>query len=399
MCHKIKKNKKANHFLFSSMIIFMSLSAFAVEEPGKIPQAMQKFVKEQKMAGSVSLVIRNGEVVAFDAVGYRDLESKSPMQKNTIFRIASMTKPFVAAAIMMLEEEGKLDLDDPVEKYLPEFKNMWLKVEDGQQAGRKKQGEQILLRKPPSPITIRDILTHTHGMAKVPSNIRLESIREHALVASQLPLDFETGSRWRYGGEGINTAARIVEVLSGMAYSDFLKEKIFDPLGMKDSYFKFPEDQAERVATIYVPGEQGGLAAMEKHNWSGYFRPDGGLLSTASDLGIWMQTILDGGIYGKTRILSEESVKEMTRTQTGDITCGFTEGMSFGLAFAVVKDPQGVTGMLNPGTFGHGGAFGTQYWTDPVNHTIYILMIQRQGFGNGDDSEIRKAFQEIAADL
>ena len=379
--------------LLSGLILVICLSAFTQEKPDHIKIAMQKMVEEQKMAGSVSLVIRNGEVLAFDAVGYRDLELKTPMEKNTIFRIASMTKPFVAAAIMMLEEEGKLKLDDPVEKHLPEFKNMWLKVENQEQNG------QLHLQRPPRPITIRDILTHTHGMGRVPNHIRLESIREHILVASQLPLDFEPGSMWRYGGEGINSAARIVEVLSGSSYINFLKERIFDPLGMKNTYFYFPEDQAEKVATVYVPAEDGGLKANHIRNWSNFFRPDAGLLSTASDLGIWMQAILDGGIYGGVRILSEASTKEIIRIQTGNIECGFTEGMSFGLAFAVVKDPKGVTGMLHPGTFGHGGAFGTQYWADPVNRTIYILMIQRQGFGNGDDSEIRKTFQEIASEL
>ena len=195
--NKSPEIKPTNSLIFfSAMILFMSLSAFAVEKPGKIPQAMQDFVEKQKMAGSVTLVIRDGEVLAFDAVGYRDLELKSPMEKNSIFRIASMTKPFVAAAIMMLEEEGKLQLDDPVEIYLPEFKNMWLKLEnEGQEEG-------MLLRKAPRPITIRDLLTHTHGMARVPSYVRLESIREHALVASQLPLDFKTGSMWRYFREG-----------------------------------------------------------------------------------------------------------------------------------------------------------------------------------------------------
>lgn len=385
--------------LFLAVLFFLNLPAPAAEKQSKITQAMQVFVNEQKMAGAVTLVIRNGEMLAFDAVGYRDIELQSPMQKNTIFRIASMTKPFVAVAVMMLKEDGKLGLDDPVEKYLPEFKNMWLKVEDKAQMEGNREGEQILLGKPARPITIRDVLTHTHGLARIPSNVKLESIRENALLASQLPLDFEPGSGWRYGGEGINTAARIVEVISGKTYSDFLKEKIFEPLGLKDTYFKFREEEADRVASVYIPGEDGGLMPMVYLHKRPYFNPAGGLFSTASDLGVFMQCILDGGIHGNNRILAEESVKEMTRIQTGEIKCGFTEGMSFGLAFAVVKDPQGVTGMLNPGTFGHGGAFGTQFWTDPVNRTIYILMIQRQRFGNGDDSDIRKAFQKIAAEL
>lgn len=355
----------------------------------RIPLKMQQFVEDVKMAGSVTLVARKGQIASFDAVGFQDLENAVPMQTNSIFRIASMTKPFVAAAIMMLAEQGKLSLDDPAQKFLPGFADMW--------STGTRNDDEMLLQRPLRPITIRDLLTHTSGLARVPRDFGVSSIREHTLIASRYPLEFEPGSRWQYSGEGITAAARIVEVLSGMDYTGFLKEKIFIPLGMNDTYFFYPEEQSERVVTNYRPGEKGGLEASKGLNQGKYFRPEGGLLSTAVDMVIWMQTILDGGIYNNTRILSEESVEQMTRTQSGELETGFTGGMSFGLAFGVVNKPTGVTLMLSPGTFGHGGAYGTQYWADPVTGTIYILMIQRQGFGNGDDSDIRKTFQEIAA--
>lgn len=350
---------------------------------------MGQFVDSGKISGAVTLVARNGSIAHFEAAGFRDLGSGAPMEKNTLFRIASMTKPFVAAAIMMQVEEGSLSLDDPVKKHLPEFSGMWL-------TDNKSEGRLELIR-PSRPINIRDILRHTSGLGYVPRNMNVKSIRENSMVASRLPLQFEPGSRWQYGGEGIHAAARIVEVLSGMSYCDFLTEKMFKPLGMNDTYFHVPDSLADRVATLYRSGDNGQLVAIESYFGPGYFRPDGGLVSNAPDMAIWMQTMLDGGIYRGSRILSEESVREMIKIQTGELECGFTDGMSFGLAFGIVREPQGVSGMLSHGTFGHGGAFGTNYWADPVTGTLYILMIQRTGFGNADDSDIRKVFQETAA--
>ena len=356
----------------------------------EIPVAMQKFVNEKKIAGAVTMVIRNGETSSFEAVGLQDIEKNIPMQKNTFFRIASMTKPFAAAAIMMLVEEGKLQLDDPVEKFLPEFRKMWLMTE--------KSDDKVILIQPKRMPTIRDILVHIDGLDALPSDISVNSIAEYTLVVSQRPLLFEPGSEWKYGGSGINAAARIVEVITGQLYEDFLEERIFIPLGMKNTSFPVSDEVIENMATLYQPSPDSGLEAIEAPDWYRFPRPDAGLISTATDMGIWMQAILNKGIYNETRILSEESVNEMIKTQSGDLETGFTGGMSFGLAFGIVLDPSGVTAMLSKGTFGHGGAFGTQYWADPATNIIYILMIQRRGFGNGDDSDIRKEFQLIASD-
>jgi len=356
----------------------------------EIPVSLQKFVDEKKIAGAVTLVEHNGQIISYETIGFQDIEKKIPMQKNTIFRIASMTKPFAAAAIMMLCEGGRLQLNDPVEKYLPEFHNMWL-VSDI-------TAEKSSLIRPKRQITIRDILTHTAGLADLPSNISINSISEYVQTISQLPLQFEPGSQWKYSGSGITTAARIVEVISGQSYDVFLSERIFKPLGMVDTSF-FPEKKSlERIAALYRPSANSGLEVIDAPDLSKFPRPEGGLFSTAPDMAKWMQALLNMGVYIGTRILTEKSVREMTKIQIGELKAGFTAGMSYGLAFGIVRDPSGVTSMLSRGTFGHGGRFGSQSWADPLNNTIYILMIQRESFGNGDASDIRNAFQKIAAE-
>ena len=356
----------------------------------KIPATMQQFVDEKKISGAVTLVAYKGEIISCDAVGLQDIEKNIKMQKNTVFRIASMTKPFTAAAIMMLMEEGKLQLDDPVEKYLPEYKDLWL-IDWQEEDGKK-------IIRPERKVTIRELLMHTDGIALLPKNVRVNSIAEYVLVVSQQPLLFEPGSKWLYGGSGITTAARIVEVVSGIPFDEFLKKKVFGPLKMEDTSFSYEERFSGRIAAIYKPSEDSiHLVPIDSPDWHRFPRPEGGLFSTAFDMNKWMQAILNRGIYKGVRILSAASVDEMTRLQTGELKTGFTEGMGFGLGFGFVREPQGVTSMLSRGTFGHGGAFGTQYWADPQKGMLYILMIQRRGFGNGDNSDVRKAFQEIAA--
>jgi CubicO group peptidase (beta-lactamase class C family) len=231
------------------------------------------------------------------------------------------------------------------------------------------------------------------------------TLAELVAMASQRPLEFEPGSRWQYSTVGIDVLGRVVEVISGQRFEAFLQKRLFDPLGMKDTTFFPPKEKLERVAKSYQKDkETGKLKEADVYFLKGDLwdtqrtvKPGGGLYSTAEDLRRLYQMMLNKGVWEGKRILSEAAVRELTRTQTGDIKTGFTEGMSWGITFQVVKQPQGVTAMLNPGTFGHGGAYATQSWADPVNQTIYILMIQRRGFRNGDDSPIRKAFQTAVA--
>jgi len=387
--------------LLSPCLLF-SLSlchpSFAGDVSKAVRDTMQKFIDDGEISGSVTLVARDGEVVSFEALGASNLETGDRMEKDDLFWIASMTKPFAGVALMMLAEEGKLDINDEVEKHLPEFKGLWL-VES-------KSNSEVTLKRPARKITLLDVATHTAGIAGAKEPRAHTTLAELVSMISQKPLEFEPGSRWKYSSAGSNVLGRVVEVLSGQSYQDFLQKRIFDPLEMNDTSFFPPFQNAYRVATPYLKNDNvEKLTASKFHFMRGDLwdtqrtvKPSGGLFSTAEDLRKFYQMMLDGGVVGETRLLSEESVKELTRTQSRCIETGFTKGMSWGIHFQVVKDPQGVTAMLNPGTFGHGGAFATQSWADPTNQTIYILMIQRRGFRNGDNSPIRFAFQTAAAE-
>jgi CubicO group peptidase (beta-lactamase class C family) len=359
---------------------------------------MQGFVDQQQLVGAVTVVGTKEGVVRIDAVGKFDQESDKPMPKDAIFRIASMTKPITAMAIMILVDQGKLAVDDPVEKHLPAFR--------GQMLVASRAGGTTTLKKAPRPITIRDLLTHTSGLpGGYPEGLsdlyvrRQLSLGEAVLVSSQRPLEFEPGSKWSYCNAGIDTLGRIVEVASGKSFNDFLTEQIFRPLGMTDTT-SFPSaEQKARIPAVYDSKEGKlsvaksviiGLPEEPKHPI-----PAGGLCSTGADLAkLYQMTLLGGELDGK-RIISAASLAEMTKLQTGDLTCGFVPGMGFGFGFAVVREPQGVTAMLSPGTFGHGGAFGTQGWIDPKKGVFTILLIQRVGLPNADASEIRRELQSV----
>jgi CubicO group peptidase (beta-lactamase class C family) len=362
-----------------------------------IPQSVQAFVEDGTIAGAVTLVARHDRVVSLGAVGFSDLVSRRPMRVDDLFWIASMTKPFTATTVLMLQDEGKLSIDDPVEKYLPEFKGQWMVILRGQ--------DSMTLKHPARAITLRDLLTHTSGLTDVDPPRPNCSLAELVMAYAQRPLQFEPGSRWAYSTAGINVLGRVVEVVSGLRFSDFLDARLLKPLGMKNTTFWPTHSQEGRVAKSYQPGEGGrGLVqtgiAFLKGELTSTDRtpfPGGGLFSTAPDLGRFYQMILNGGESGGRRFVSKAAVEQMTRTQTGSLKTGFVEGMSFGLGWGVVREPLGVTGMLSPGTFGHGGAHGTQGWIDPKQDLIAVLLIQRLKLQpNGDASVVRRAFQEAA---
>ena len=378
------------------LLLAVHLQASTVSPKLKaIPERMQKFVDDGTVSGAVTLVAHKGEIMSVEAVGLADIANKKPMRTDSLFWIASMTKPITATAIMILQDEGKLSVNHPVEKYLPEFKNQWL-IES-------KSGDNMVLKKAPRPITLRDLLTHTSGLNDVPAPRLNCTLAELAMAYSQVPLKFPPGSKWEYCNSGINVLGRIVEVASGQSYADFLQDRIFKPLGMKDTTFWPGASQAKRIAKSYQPAKGGGLEETNIWFIRGDFSdrsrtafPSGGLFSTAQDMWRFYQMALNGGEFNGKRIVSRESVELMTRTQTGNIRAGFTEGMSFGYGWGVVKQPTGVTEMLSPGTFGHGGAYGTQGWIDPKKELICVLMIQRVRLPNADASPIRKALQEAA---
>jgi len=373
------------------LVVFAGSTSAAVGQldersaPPSIPAisaVMTSFVDQGVISGAVTLVARDGRIVHLNAVGMADLESQRAMRNGTLFSIASMTKPIVATGLMILYDEGKIRLDDKVSKYLPAFAHTALK-------GGERQGREI---------TIHDLLTHTSGLGG--SQVEPGSLAQIADALATRPLDFQPGTRWQYS-PGLNVVGRIIEVVSGQPLQDFLQARLLTPLALKNTTF-FPDaQQTRRMATLYQPGDEPGALKPDENfivNPAKYQAPNpsGGLVSNARDLYRFYQMVLDGGTFHGARIVSSDTVQQMTSLQTGELTTGFTPGNGWGLGWCVVRQPQGVSEMLSPGTFGHGGAFGTQGWVDRQTRTIYVLLIQRTKLPNSDDSEIRKAFQRAA---
>ena len=363
---------------------------------GELTQQMQQFIAVGEIAGAVTLVATADEILHLDASGLADVDSQRPMQPDSIFWIASMTKPITGTAIMMLHDEGRLSVDDSIAKHLPEFRE--LRTADGTAVD----------------VTIKQLLTHTSGLGEIsPAEAReARTLADVTPLYASKPVRFAPGSQWAYCQSGINTAARIVEVVSGKSFVDFLDERLFGPLGMKDTTFYLSDEQALRLATSYrrIDGADDGAAqsklevadisilyGKEPTSLDRFPAANGGLFSTAPDYARFCQMILGGGEFAGRRFLSRAAVRQMTSVHTSDLRTGFTPGNGWGLGWCIVREPQGVTAVLSPGTFGHGGAYGTQAWIDPEKERIYILMVQRANFPNSDASDVRKAFQEAAA--
>ena len=380
------------------LAIALVLQDFDPARLEEIGPAMKGYVERKQASGVVTLVGRRDGVVHQKAAGLRNLETAAPMEVDTIFQIASMTKPVTAMAIALLEDEGRLSIDDLVEKHLPEFK--------GQMLVKAKSAEETVLVKPSRPISLRDLATHTAGQPGAPppglSDLytrRHRTLAEATLAYSQMPLQFEPGAKWAYSNAGIDILGRIVEAVAGTTFEAFLEERLFRPLGMKDTFFYPTEATLPRIAALYKKSGDG-LAAAKTFLGSpvgGKFPlPAGGLYSTAPDMARICRLMLARGVWEGKRILSEAAVEKMTRVHTGDLKCGFTDQIGMGLGWQVVRTPSGPTAALSPGSYGHGGAFGTQYWIDPVRGIYSILLVQREGFGNGDASDLRRTLQELA---
>jgi CubicO group peptidase (beta-lactamase class C family) len=301
-----------------------------------------------------------------------------------------MTKPIAAAAVMSLQDEGKLSVVDPVARYIPEYQH--LVGENGEP--------------PRTPLTIKHLLTHTNGLAapQWPDGGDTRSLEDQILALAKQPLRFEPGTKWQYG-LGLTVAGRIVEVVSGQPFDEFVRERITGRLGMKDTTFHLSDEQFARFTTLYKLNDDKTALVRTQHK---YVTPDprrgaaimpapsGGLFSTAPDMARFYQMVLGGGELNGVRILTRQAVRQMTTIQTGDLEVGFTPGNGWGLGWCVIREPQGVSRLLSPGTYGHGGAYGTQGWVDPQRGLILVLMIQRPDLGNSDGSAIRDAFQAAA---
>jgi len=342
----------------------------------KIAEALQPFVDRGTLAGAVTLVASPEKVLDLGAVGYRDVGAKTPMRTDDLFWIASQSKPITAAALMMLVDEGKVRLDDPVANHLPEFKDLWLAAE--------RDGDHVLLKRPHRPVTLRDVLSHTAGMPfksalEEPTLDRLP-LRVAAGSYAMTPLQSEPGRHYQYSNAGINTAGRVIEVVSGMPYERFLQTRLFDPLGMKDTTFWPDETQLARLAKSYKPNaDKSGLEettitqlTYPLNDRARQPMPAGGLFSTADDLARFCRMVLNGGVLDGKRFLSEAAVREMTRKQTADS----------------IKDEYGLGWATGGGTFGHGGAYATNMTIDPKRRLVLIFLVQHAGFpGDGDKAQ------------
>ena len=350
----------------------------AAQTPTKtVAATLKPFVDNETLAGAVTLVADKDNVLSLEAIGWSDIGAMIRMPIDAIFWIASMSKPITAAALMMLVDEGKVKLDDPVEKYLPEFKEIRL-------PGGKMPGHAI---------TVREVLSHTSGLPfgspQEKPTIDVLPLKEAVNSYTKNPLSHEPGSKFFYSNAGINTAGRIVEVVSGMPFENFLDKRLFSPLGMKDTTFWPSESQVKRLAKSYKPGkDKTGLVETRisqlKYPLSDhkdrYPCPGGGLFSTATDCGVFCQMVMNGGVYKDKRYLSEAAVKEMTTKQpnAGNYALGWSTG----------KD-----------SFGHGGAYATIMNVDTKRGLVTIWMVQHSGGYPGNGGASQGAFRKTAEEL
>lgn len=371
----------------AALLLIAALLATVQDEAPKSPAApLQAYVDKHSLAGAVALVANKEKVLSVEAVGWRDVAAKAPMRPDAMFWIASQSKPITATAVMMLVDEGKLSLDDPVEKYLPEFKSLMVIAEA--------DAQHTLLKKPVHPITIRNVLSHTSGMKfsspmETPTLDALtlkDAVRSYAMM----PLLHEPDSKYLYSNAGINTAARILEVLTGMSYEDFMQKRLFDPLGMKDTTFWPNEEQVSRLATSYKPNAakddlEATTISQLTYPLTDRKRqpmPAGGLFSTAADVARFCQMILNGGELDGKRYVSEAAVKEMAKKQTAE----------------ALKDGYGLGWSTGGGSFGHGGAMATNMNIDTTRGLITVFLVQHAGFP-GDGKNAQGAFRRAAEKL
>ena len=359
--------------------------------------ALQHFIDGDEISGAVTAVVGPEGLIAVEAFGLADIAKKRSMGKDAMFWIASMTKPMTAMGVMMLVEEGKVQLDDPLEKFVPEFKGIQVKTAQG-------------LVVPQRLVTVKDLLTHTSGIdtgAVTPAGAPIDTIplAEMAAAYAKKPLTDQPGAKWTYNNNAINLLGRIIEVAGGKPYADFMQERLFDPLGMENTTFWPSPDHLDVAAKPYSKSkETGALVEARNTRFSEPLHdpkrtpfPAGGLFSCAKDLGRLYQMLLNDGELDGRRYLKAATLKQMTSNQLGDLPkVSFAPGMHMGLGFHVVAQPQEVTESLSVGTYGHGGAFGTQAWIDPVKKRAYVLLIQRTDLKNSDQSDIRREFQKAA---
>ncbi len=360
----------------ASFVVFIPCA-----QAGPLADAVEPFIDKHELAGAVMVVADKDKTLATESAGFADIAGNKPLKDDAVFWIASQSKAMTAAALMMLVDEGKVKLDDPVEKYLPEFKGQMVAVE--------KDDEHVLLKKPVHPITLRNVLSHTSGIPFSTSveNPTLDMLPLRVAVRSyaMTPLQFQPDSKYQYSNAGINTAARVIEVVTNQSYEEFMRTRLFAPLGMTDTTFHPNTAQIARLAKGYKPNaakndlEEAPIGQLHYplDEPARQPMPAGGLFSTAADVVKFCQMLLNGGELNGKRVLSEAAVKEMTKRQTAP---DLKESYGFGLS-------------VSPDGYGHGGAYATNMNISTKRGIITVWMVQHAGFP-GEGGKSRNAFED-----
>ena len=378
-------------------------AGFSRERLARLGERMQEFEADERLSGVVTLVWRKGRVVHRDVLGYQDVEAKTPMRRDTLFRIASMSKPITSVAVLMLVEDGKLQLNEPVDRWLPELARPRVLKDPAGPLARTTPAAR--------PITVNDLLTHRSGLAYpfTSSGPLSKAMLEAGLLGwsstlspdqwmqrlGKLPLAYAPGARWNYS-VSTDVLGVLVERASGIPFPEFLRTRIFEPLGMQDTAFWVPPEKMDRLATLYALDPKGALSASDRPPGSAAANPPafasggGGLISTADDYLRFGRMLLDKGRLDGVRILSPRMVELMTTNQLSEeqrripfLGLDFWAGEGFGLGVSVVDDPTKALGspLISKGTHGWGGAHGTWYFVDPEQELVAVMMIQLTGGG------------------
>ena len=360
----------------------------------RINEVIQRAIHEQDISGAVTIVSRRGRIAHFEAQGLMDIESGRPMAKDAIFAIASMTKPVTGVAILMLVEEGKVRLSDPVSRFVPEFRDTTVAIPKKTSNG---EADEIYTVPASREITVRDLMTHTAGLvsrgagaqeaSRVAPRHPSDNLASYVARLGAAPLDFQPGTQWAYSGlAGIDTLGRIVEVASGLTFDEFLRQQIFEPLGMMDTAFVVSDDRGSRIATLYRRTSTG-LERRAAPDWLGsttLFSGGAGLWSTAEDYLQFAQMLVNSGELDGTRLLGPRTVDLMASNHVADLFAnagrtGGRPGKGFGLTVDVVLDSVEAQESRSTGSFGWGGAFGTYFWVDRKEALTAVLMVQTPG--------------------
>ena len=380
----------------------VAVTGFSAERLKRIDDQMNEWVKKGWLNGAVGLIVRNGKTVYYKSAGYNDLASKKALAKDDIFRIASQTKAITSVAVMMLYEEGKFLLDDPIAAYIPAFANETVL----DKFNEKDSTYTTVAAKRQA--TIRDLLTHTSGLgyAQIGSkeanaiyaknnitagiDVHDDKLSEAMSRLGKLPLMHQPGERWTYG-LNVDVLGDLVEIWSGMSLDEFFRTRIFEPLGMADTYFNVPATKANRLVNMYSEDSLGVLQKLSGAALGGdinyplrkkdYFSGGAGLSSTAYDYAVFLQMMLNGGTYNGKRIVSRNTVRMMTINQIGDLGLGDDK---FGLGFAIVSEKSSGNNPSQAGTYSWGGAFKTSYWVDPKEKMVIVFYRQLLNTSHGE---------------